>query len=84
MMKKVKTTKNIIITGSSSGIGQALRNYYSQNGDNVIGISLEGDDYNCDVSNFDAMKIIFDDISKKIDKIDILIPCSGFGLSGAV
>ena len=83
-MKKVKTTKNIIITGSSSGIGQALRNYYSQNGDNVIGISLEGDDYNCDVSNFDAMKIIFDDISKKIDKIDILIPCSGFGLSGAV
>ena len=49
MMKKVKTTKNIIITGSSSGIGQALRNYYSQNGDNVIGISLEGDDYNCDV-----------------------------------
>ncbi len=83
-MKKTKIKKNIVITGSSSGIGQALRNYYTQNGDNVIGISLADDDYNCDVSNFAEMKAIFDDIAKKIESIDILIPCAGFGLSGAV
>ena len=59
-MKKVKTPKNIIITGSSSGIGQALRNYYTANGDNVIGISLCDDDYCCDVSDYQAMKAIFD------------------------
>ena len=82
MKKFVK--KNIIITGSSSGIGQALKNHYLSEGHNVIGISLADDDYNCDVSNFEEMKTIFEDISKKIDKIDILIPCAGFGLSGAI
>ncbi len=83
-MKKEKKVKNIIITGSSSGIGQALRNYFTSQGDNVIGISLAGDDYNCDVSNYEAVKAIFGEIAKKIDKIDILIPCAGFGISGAV
>lgn len=83
-MKKEFIKKNIIITGASSGIGQALRNHYTAQGHNVIGISLSDDDYNCDVSNFDAMKEIFDDIAKKIDKIDIVIPCAGFGLSGAI
>ena len=82
MKKNVK--KNIIITGSSSGIGQALKNYYIAQGHKVIGISLADDDYNCDVSNFEDMKKIFEDISKKIDAIDILIPCAGFGLSGAI
>ena len=76
--------KNIIITGSSSGIGQALKNHFLAQGDNVIGISLADDDYNCDVSNFAEMKKIFEDISTKVDKIDILIPCAGFGLSGAI
>lgn len=82
MKKFIK--KNIIITGSSSGIGQALRNHYTALGHTVIGISLADDDYNCDVSNFGAMKEIFEDIAKKIDKVDILIPCAGFGLSGAI
>lgn len=81
-MKKIK--KNIIITGASSGIGQALKNYYLEKGDNVIGISIDGDDYNCDVSDFQKMKEIFEDIKTKIDKIDIVIPCAGFGISGAV
>ena len=82
-MKK-QEKKNIVITGSSSGIGQALRKHYENLGNTVIGISLADDDYNCDVSNAEEMKRIFDDIAKKIDKIDILIPCAGFGLSGAI
>ena len=83
-MKKEIKKKNIIITGASSGIGQALRNHYQTQGHNVIGISLSDDDYSCDVSNFESMKEIFDDIKTKIDKIDIVIPCAGFGLSGAI
>lgn len=81
-MKNVK--KNIIITGSSSGIGQALRKYYESKGDAVIGISLADDDYNCDVSDKEQLKVAFDDIAKKYEKIDILINCAGFGLSGAI
>lgn len=82
MKKNVK--KNIIITGSSSGIGQALKNHFLSQGDTVIGISLCDDDYNCDVSNFEAMKEVFEDIKKKIDKIDILVSCAGFGIYGAI
>lgn len=82
-MKKVKKL-NIIITGSSSGIGQTLRKYYEERGHKVLGISLEGDDYNLDVSDKENLAQAYEDIAKKIDKIDILINCAGFGLSGAI
>ncbi len=83
-MKKNKFARNIVITGSSSGIGQGLREYFVKNGDNVIGISLENDDFCCDVSNFSQMQEVFKQIALKFERIDILIPCAGFGLSGAV
>lgn len=82
-MKKVKKL-NIIITGSSSGIGQSLRKYYENQGHSVLGISLDGDDYNLDVSDKNALAKAFEDIAQKMDKIDILINCAGFGLSGAI
>lgn len=82
--KKIRIMRNIIITGSSSGIGKSLRSYFESLGDQVIGISLADDDYNCDVSNAEEMKNVFAQIKEKYGKIDILIPCAGFGLSGAI
>lgn len=82
MKKNVK--KNIIITGASSGIGLALKNHFKAEGHTVLGISRTEDDFCCDVSNFEAMKDIFNQISQKIDKIDILISCAGFGVYGAI
>lgn len=83
-MKKQFVKKNIVITGASSGIGQALKTHFLNEGHNVVGISRSDDDYSCDVSNFEGMKAVFEDISSKIDKIDVLIPCAGFGIYGAV
>ena len=83
-MKKQKQSRKIIITGSSSGIGQALRKYFEENGDKVIGISLSGDDYACDVSNAEDIKNTFYQIAQEQRKIDSLINCAGFGLSGAI
>lgn len=83
-MNEEKEMRNIVITGSSSGIGQSLRKYFESQGDTVIGISLSNDDYNCDVSNAEEMKVVFDKIGQKYGTIDILINCAGFGLSGAI
>jgi len=83
-MKEEKELRNIVITGSSSGIGQSLRKYFESQGDTVIGISLSNDDYNCDVSNAEEMKNVFYKIGQKYGTIDILINCAGFGLSGAI
>lgn len=81
-MKIIK--KNIIVTGSSSGIGKALKEYYQNLGNTVIGISRTNDDYLCDVSDRAKMQEVFEDIKQKYGKIDILINCAGFGLSGAI
>lgn len=81
-MKNIK--KNIIITGSSSGIGKSLREYYENHGDVVIGISNDSDDFVCDVSDKEALSKVFEEIKVKYDHIDILINCAGFGISGAI
>lgn len=81
-MKFIK--KNIIITGSSSGIGKALKEYYQNLGNNVVGISRTNDDYLCDISDREALGKVFEQIKEKFGKIDILINCAGFGISGAI
>ena len=81
---KTLTKQNIVITGSSSGIGLNLKQYYRNLNNNVVGISLTNDDYCADVSNKEALKPIFEDIKQKLGHIDILINCAGFGLSGAI
>lgn len=79
--------KIILITGASSGIGQKLKEYYISQGDTVLNISLDAvnDDYNyaCDIANLEQLEIVFNSIKEKYKKIDILINCAGYGISGA-
>ena len=75
---------NIVITGASSGIGKALKNFYKEKGDIVIGISRSDDDYACDVTDKAKLTKVFEEIGQKFGKIDILINNAGFGLSGAI
>lgn len=81
---KNKQKLNIVITGSSSGIGKALKEHYLSLGNNVVGISLSGDDYLADVSDKNALDKVFEQIKEKLGNIDILINCAGFGVSGAI
>ncbi len=76
--------RNIIITGASSGIGKALKEHFEKDGDRVFDISLNNGEYKCDVKDYDAMKVVFDDIAKKTEKIDMLINCAGYGVSGLI
>lgn len=78
--------KVIIITGATSGIGLGLKNKFIADGDTVIDISLtdvkEENHYTASVDDEERLKEIFDEIGKKFGKIDMLINCAGFGMSG--
>ncbi len=79
---------NIVITGASSGIGLDLAQNLTKLGHVVIGISRnECDDKNhyvCDVSNYEKIVSVFNQIHEKFGTIDVLICNAGFGLSGAI
>ncbi len=81
-MKTKKRT--IVITGASSGIGLGLKNKFEALGDTVIDISLNSNQYDCDVSDHKKLKSCFEDIYQKHGQIDMLITCAGYGISGAV
>ena len=74
----------VVITGASSGIGKGLKEAFEKKGDKVIDISLNGRDYKCDVGDEKSLKAVFDDIYLNYGNIDILITCTGYGVSGAI
>ena len=76
--------RNVIITGASSGIGLGLKKYFESQGDNVFDISKTNGQFQCDVKDFDEMKKVFNEIGKKIEHLDILINCAGYGVSGLI
>ena len=76
--------RKIVLTGASSGMGLGLKKYFENLGDVVIDISLDGKDYQCDVSDYKVLKDAFDDIYKNHGEIDMLVTCAGYGISGAI
>ena len=79
----------VVITGSNSGIGRALKQKFEKAGDIVIGVNIDGafDDkkeFFADVSNEQVVKEVFEKIGVLYSKIDILINCAGYAVFGAV
>lgn len=77
---------NIVITGASSGLGQKLAESFRKKGNNVIGLSrtkTNEEDISCDISNIENIENAFEIISKRFNKIDLLINNAGYGISGA-
>ena len=78
---------NIIITGASRGIRNTLASSLSSLGSNIFGISRSGGGsnkilkkYKCDVSEFDKLSNVFNDIKNKYGQINGLINCAGISI----
>jgi len=78
--------KIVVITGGTSGIGLALKSLYQNAGDTVITMSKretgETNHYPVDISDENGVKTVISNIGEKFKKIDVLINCAGFGMSG--
>ena len=77
--------KKAVVTGASSGIGQAIAEVFLENGAQVVGLNLrEGPIQNesyrfipCDVSRTEDCRRVFETITDAWDRIDILVNCAG-------
>ena len=77
---------NIVITGTSSGLGKLLADKFRSQKHNVIGLSrtkTHEDDISCDISSLEAIENAFLVIKQKYSHIDLLINNAGYGVSGA-
>lgn len=90
-MKEIeKNSKVAVVTGASSGIGLATAKMLTSVGYKVYGIardefsSNEFSYYKCDVTNYEQIKAILTEIDNKENRIDALVCCAGFGISGSV
>ena len=75
-------SKVVIVTGGTSGIGLAAVNALREKGCTVYALSRHGD-IPCDVADEASAKAAVQQVLEKEGRIDILVNCAGFGISGA-
>ena len=74
--------KVVIVTGGTSGIGLAAVNALREKGCTVYALSRRGE-IPCDVSEVNSVRAAVQTVLEKEERIDILVNCAGFGISGA-
>ncbi|MBL0687075.1 MAG: SDR family oxidoreductase [Sulfurospirillum sp.] len=71
--------KIALVTGASSGIGQAICNTLRKNGYKVYGISRNRSDIICDLRDTKSLNIKIKEFLKNSD-VNLLVNCAGIGI----
>ena len=74
--------KVVIVTGGTSGIGLAAVKALRERGCTVYALSRHGG-IPCDVADEQSARAAVNQVLEKEGRIDILVNCAGFGISGA-
>ena len=82
MSKVAAGTKVAVVTGGTSGIGLAAVKALREKGCTVYALSRRGE-IPCDVSEVNSVRAAVQAVLEKEGRIDVLVNCAGFGISGA-
>ena len=74
--------KVVLVTGGTSGIGLAAVSALREKGCTVYALSRHGD-IACDVAEEQSARAAVQAVLEKEGRIDVLVNCAGFGISGA-
>lgn len=83
---KTNKPRVVVISGTTSGIGEELGRLYRENGDIVVGISRTAsgeNDIAADVTDSAAVIAAVEKTAERYGRIDVVIANAGGGLSGA-
>ena len=82
MSKIAAGAKVAVVTGGTSGIGLAAVKALREKGCTVYALSRHGD-IPCDVADEASVRAAVEQVLEKEGRIDVLVNCAGFGISGA-
>jgi NAD(P)-dependent dehydrogenase (short-subunit alcohol dehydrogenase family) len=91
-MKNEPPPKVVLITGASSGLGAASAAYLAGRGYRVFAASRRGSvdvpghavPVTMDVDDDDSVREGIYEVTRREGRIDVLVNCAGFGISGAI